>query len=264
MQQQTIEIDQKYNGPNVSANGGYTCGTMAAKLEKGRAHSMRLMAPPPLNQPLTLAWDDSSDSGSCNGGNSVELLLDGKAIGEGRVVDADLTNLPRPVCPDDDAVRAAAENAYDSSFDFLRHCYVCGPDRKECGMHIHPGPLADDDSQVACFWQTKDHHRDVNSPQGYVDEREIWSALDCPGYFACAQGEPALLGSMTGQIINPVKAGTRVKIHAWTISVSGRKHRSGVALYAPAPNSGDTDQLIALADQTWVVVKQEMFDSLRG
>ncbi|WND04120.1 hotdog fold domain-containing protein [Temperatibacter marinus] len=242
MQETRVVIDKHFNGPNVSANGGYACGMMAEVLPQDQAATMRLLAPPPLEVDLRLVEDNGH----------VELIHGNTVIGTGESSHLDPA---RPELPDNVNIYQAAENPISSSFDFLRQCYVCGPDRQEDGLHIHPGSLIGRDGEVACFWQTA---LDQADQAGFVDGLRLWSALDCPGYFASAAGKPALLGSMTAQILGAVKAGEIVTVHAWTKSISGRKHRAGVALYGP------NRDCIALADQTWVVVKDEMFDSLRG
>lgn len=237
-----VTIDQQFNGPNVSANGGYTCGVLSEFLPAGQAHTCRLSAPPPLDTPMQITVVEGH----------VTMKDGDQVIG---TVMSDTLEIAPPPPPSDVSVFEAAQTPIMTSFDFLRRCYVCGPDRHEGGLHIHPAKLAGRDGEVACFWQTKDAHAGAD---GFVTARQLWSALDCPGYFACAAGKPALLGQMTGKIIGQVRAGEAVKVHAWTKSVMGRKCRAGVALYAP------DDQLIAAADQLWVVVKDSMFDSLRG
>ena len=52
MPSETIRIDGRFRGPPRSANGGYTCGTIANRLDGVVA--VRLSAPPPLDTDLRL------------------------------------------------------------------------------------------------------------------------------------------------------------------------------------------------------------------
>ncbi len=52
---ESIVIDSRFCGPPKSANGGYTCGLLAAHIEDDA--EITLLAPPPLGEPLDLAAD---------------------------------------------------------------------------------------------------------------------------------------------------------------------------------------------------------------
>ena len=53
-----IRIENRYNGPPGSANGGYICGRMAEHAGTACVET-RLMAPPPLDTDLPLRLDNA-------------------------------------------------------------------------------------------------------------------------------------------------------------------------------------------------------------
>lgn len=119
------------------------------------------------------------------------------------------------------------------------------------------GAIESKQGEAASFWQLDEAWA---NDEGNIDHRYIWSALDCPGYFASVGGKPALLGSMTTQIFKPLPKGGRAIIHAWTNDKNpnegGRKRLAGTALYS---ESGD---LIAASEAVWVLVSEDFFDQL--
>ena len=64
---ETMTIGARFNGPDGSANGGYTCGRIAALL--GRSAEVTLRSPPPLERALAVERD----------GDRLELL-DGETL----------------------------------------------------------------------------------------------------------------------------------------------------------------------------------------
>jgi hypothetical protein len=53
---ETLTIEGRFNGPEGSGNGGYTCGLLARELD-GEAE-VTLRRPPPLDRPLVLVRDE--------------------------------------------------------------------------------------------------------------------------------------------------------------------------------------------------------------
>jgi len=113
-----IVIDQRFNGPPTSANGGYTCGLLAAQV--GEPAEIRLRAPPPLGRPLRFDG---------------ERLWDGETVvAEVRQAELEL-DAPPPV-PFDEAEHASRsypgfdEHAYPT-------CFVCGPVREDGAPALH-------------------------------------------------------------------------------------------------------------------------------
>ena len=54
---ETLTLPARFNGPSESANGGYTCGRVAALLGADVA-SVSLRSPPPLERPLDVVRED--------------------------------------------------------------------------------------------------------------------------------------------------------------------------------------------------------------
>jgi hypothetical protein len=211
-----IMLDPRFQGPPTSANGGYICGVLASQL--GGAVEVTLKRPPPLSKPLLL------DVQSAN-----VRLLDGEMlIAEGHK--APLVLGVPPAVSFEDALKAQGryrgfeEHAY-------AHCFVCGPARAPGdGLRIFAGPVAA--GLVAAAWVPDDSLADS---AGNVRPEFIWSALDCPGYFAAMYEGPlrlAVLGRMHGEIVSGVKAGGRYVAMGWQIASEGRKHITGTAVYS--------------------------------
>src|SRR5688572_24432051 len=127
-----VVIDRRFRGPPASANGGYTCGLVAAAIEAPAAE-VSLRKPPPLERELLL-----------EPGPDVRLVDpdDGSVVADGRPLDG--LDLEIRQAPPLDAALAA-----DSSFPYYDDhafpgCFVCGPDRDEGdGLCIYPGPIGD-------------------------------------------------------------------------------------------------------------------------
>jgi hypothetical protein len=59
-----------------------------------------------------------------------------------------------------------------------------------------------------------------------------------------------LLGTMTGEVVGPVRAGEDYVVLAWPIEASGRKKTSGVALY-------DAEgRVVARGHQVWITLNR--------
>src|SRR5438552_3801632 len=142
-------IDPAYRGPDESANGGYTCGRIAAIA--GEPVEVTLRRPPPLAVPLRIAE---------------RRVFDGDVVVaefEPAVVELDVPPAPRW----EEAVEAQRPDV-DSLFP---HCFVCGVRRApDEGLHIHPGPVGGG-PVVAAPWVPR---LDTVGPEF------VWCALDCP------------------------------------------------------------------------------------
>ena len=108
-------------------------------------------------------------------------------------------------------------------------CFVCGPVRAPGdGLRIFPGGSADD-RLVGAPWVPD---RSLTGADGRIGPEVLWSALDCPGYFAVAvPGERAVLGRMTAEVDPTIAPGERCVVVGWPIARSGRKLEAGTALY---------------------------------
>src|SRR5262245_34329815 len=127
MEQFTIEA--RFNGPDDSANGGYTCGRVAALL--GGSAEVTLRSPPPLERALAVERDADRLA-----------VFDGETLVAEAVPSSVELDLPDPPAW---KVAEAATSRYPG---FAEHafprCFVCGPEREPGdGLRIFAGPLGD-------------------------------------------------------------------------------------------------------------------------
>jgi hypothetical protein len=210
-----IVIDPRFNGPPHSANGGYTCGLLAAQV--GEPVEITLRAPPPL---------------------ATALRFDGERLWDGETLVAEAAAngtalIPPPPVPFGDAVRASEqypgleEHAYPT-------CFVCGPARRD-GLRLFTGPVRDD--LLAAPWVPTEIGREL-----------VWAALDCPGAIAVGwsgRGE-WLLGRMAGHVEDVPRVGERCVVTAQPLGREGRKGYATTAAY------GEDGRLLGVAHQVWI------------
>ena len=179
-----IRIENRYNGPPGSANGGYICGRMAEHTG-AQCVETRLMAPPPLDTDLPLRLDNAQWF----------ALHDDQPVARARQASLPELNVPAPATVDE------AREAETRFSGFVDHpfpgCYVCGPDRDD-GLRLFPGWL-DDRRAVACPWTPAASHGD---DRGRVTLPQVYAALDCPGSFTLEKDPDTwvVLGSFTVQV----------------------------------------------------------------
>lgn len=217
-----ITIDGRFNGPEGSGNGGYTCGLIAGRL--GRTAEVTLRRPPPLDRPLDVEHEGER-----------LLVRDGDALVAEAAparVDVDV-----PAAPSyEEAERASAgypgfgEHAFPT-------CFVCGPEREPGdGLRIFAGPMGD--GRVASPWTPAE-----------VTPELVWAALDCPG--AIAVGYPdrgeTLLGRFAVEIDELPRVGERCVVVGWPLGEEGRKLYAGTALF------GEDGRQLASARATWIL-----------
>ncbi|MFS2293348.1 MAG: hypothetical protein FWJ90_11690 [Actinomadura sp.] len=225
-------IDRRFHGPEGSGNGGYVAGCLAGRVPIDTV-TVRLRQPPPLDTELTVTVEDER-------GHSVRLwhgdLLVAEALAGAIVVP------PVAPVPFERAVEAAEKYRAAESHPFPG-CFVCGPDREPGdGMRLAPGPVAD--GTVATPWVPD-----------RVPERElVWAALDCPGGWSFDVGErPAVLGTMTAQVMDVPQAGEQCVVMGLARSREGRKMHAATALY------GADGRLLGRAEQIWIEIDPERF-----
>jgi hypothetical protein len=230
----TITIGNRFCGPPDSGNGGYVCGVVATAAAQPVA--VRLRKPPPLDTALELAERDGV----------LQLLQGDEVVAEAR---PDPVDLGVPVLPDHaEAVIASlrytgfAEHAFPG-------CFVCGPRRMAGdGLRIFAGPLSDGRG-VAAPWVPDGSLVDGS---GLVRPEFLWSALDCPGYFATPMaGKLALLGELAARIDRRPAAGEPCVVFGWERSSEGRKHYAGTAVLGP------DGEVLARARATWIALKED-------
>ena len=215
----TIIIEHRFNGPEGSANGGYTCGRLAQFIE-GPAR-VRLRVPPTLDVAFEVRRGDSG----------VSMVRDGELIAEA------WPGKPELEVPEPPTIReaAAASLAY---IGFKSHryttCFVCGPEQAKGGLRIFAGPV-EGREMVASLWQPD---ASLASDGIHVNPVFIWSALDCPGGFAFPEPEQGgiLLGEFSVELFRSATIGESYVVIGWEFHREGRKHHTGTSLFSA---SGD-------------------------
>ncbi len=232
-----VVIEHRFRGPPESANGGYTCGVLASRIEPAPAVEVTLRAPPPLDTPLTIETADGSAA-----------LCDGEAlVAEGSAAEAPQLELPDPVTLEEaEAARSGSPLQQDHPFPM---CFVCGPDGcKDGGLCLTCGPVEGRDV-VAAPWQVDDS---LPAPGGAVASELVWSVLDCPGGIAgmlVPEVGKSVLGRLTGRILEPIEAGATYVAVGWPIDRDGRKLSAGSAVT-------DRDgKALAVARATWIEIE---------
>ena len=215
-------IDRHFRGPTASGNGGYTCGLVASFVDGSVEVTLRL--PPPLDTPLRVERED----------DAVRVFETERLVAEAKPAEVDVEPLDPPAF--EVAARAALpEGDLDSPFP---ECFVCGPHRPPAdGLRIFAGPLHD--HVVTAPWVPTER---------YTRPEFVWSALDCPGAYACGFGERGILvlGRLAARVDALPRAGERCVVVAWPLGEEGRKAYAGTALY------GEGGRLLGVARATWI------------
>jgi len=229
----SVSIDRRFRGPPDSGNGGYVVGLLARFAPEPVA--VRLLVPPPLDAALEVLATD---------GGGLELVH-----GERRIATAapDAVELKVPAAPGPAAARAASARYAGFRDHPFPGCFVCGPGRAAGdGLRVFAGPL-EGGAQVASPWQPDES---LGGTRGRVRPEFLAAALDCPGYFAVADGSPMmLLGSMALRIEGSVAVGEPCVVLGWSLGISGRKRRAATAVY------GADGECVARAVSVWVELK---------
>ena len=229
-----VTIPPRFNGPPTSGNGGYSCGLLALQIN-GPAR-VRLHHPPPLDTPLELKRQ---------GDGRMEMLDGTQLVGTAEPSQLELEVPPAPTL-------AQAEKAREGFPCYEKHvfgtCFVCGPSRPaHDGLELFPGPVADW-QLIACPWTVGE---DMLDTAGAIRGEIVWSALDCPGYFAAMGGESkhAVLGELHGEIVRPIEGTDSLVVFAWPLGKDGRKHYGATAI---ATADGE---VVARSRATWIEMK---------
>ena len=218
-----MRIPARFNGPPGSANGGYTCGLLAAYL--GGEAEVTLRVPPPLERELDVVGSDGR----------VELRDGETLVAEGQRASVEV-DVPQPVSV------AEAEAASTRYAGFAHHayptCFTCGPER-EGGLGIYAGAVAGRDGVVAAPW----------TPTEEPAPEVVWAALDCPSGWAVDdfQREGVLLGRMAARVDRLPVPGEAHVVLGWCIGQEGRKRYAGSALVTA------DGEVVARSRSTWIV-----------
>jgi hypothetical protein len=204
-----VIIDQRFNGPPSSANGGYTCGLIGTAIE---APSVRvsLRKPPPLAVPLLRRREDDG---------SVSLLGGDDVIATGAPAAVQAHAPPAPTVED---AEIATRRYVGFAHQRFPTCFVCGTARED-GLRIYAGQVGDG-PLIASPWTPESD-----------DPRFVWAVLDCPSAYAIAsvdhRTQMVVLASLTVELRERPRAGEPHVVAAWPVAGEGRKHHSASALY---------------------------------
>ena len=232
-----VVIPARFNGPPGTANGGYTCGLLAGRLDVDGAE-VSLRAPPPLERPLRVGRD----------GDGLELR-DGETL-VATAAPAELSlEVPEAVSPERARTASVAGREHWSANHPFPTCVVCGPEREPGdGLRLSPGELAD--RRFALQW-TPDES--VADGRGHVRRECVWAALDCPTSAPVANfgaGPPLVLASLTARLDAPVTIGEPHVILSWPLAVEGRKRHAAAALF-----DGD-GRLLCVSRALWIELRR--------
>ncbi len=257
-------IPSRFCGPPSSGNGGYSAGAISAYAgdecpeDHARAWptvSVSLLAPPPLDTPMSLAPD-------AEGG--VLATYDGTTVLAARCTHDEIPDVP-PVDPDE-ARAAMASYAGLTSHPFPT-CFSCGTGRRPGdGLRIFPGRVADtpalDDTpvrpRVAAAWTpdssvTEDYHTYVDvQPRASVPV--TWAALDCIGGWAGDLGARLMVLARIAVRLDALPAiGEEHVLVGMGRGGEGRKTRTSSTMY-------DADgRVVASAEHLWIAVDPAAF-----
>ncbi|MEO0322534.1 MAG: hypothetical protein AAF447_06235 [Myxococcota bacterium] len=230
-----LVIAARFNGPPGSANGGFAAGALASVLglEAGQPVEVTLRAPPPLDTPLAL-----------EPGPPLRARHGETTVLEGRAAEALDLDVPSP--PSFAAATAAAQHYAGHTAHIFPRCFTCGPDRDPGdGLRVFPGRAAAG-APVAAPLEAP---ADLYGPDDRLPEPVLWAALDCPGYFAAADGDAALLGRIVGEVHGTLRRGERGIVLGWSLGREGRKVFAGTAVFR------ESGELLARAKQTWILLR---------
>jgi hypothetical protein len=218
--QEFVVIPARFNGPPASANGGYTCGTVASLLRADVAQ-VSLRAPPPIGHPLSVSHHDGR----------VELHDGATLVAEGEPSEL-LLDVPDPVLPDAAEAASEAGRAQWTAVHPFPTCVVCGPEREPGdGYRIFPGPVEGREGIFAAAWTP---HESLADEDGHVRSECLWGALDCPTSAPVANfgsGPPMVLARLTARIGCSVRAREPHSLVSWPLEVDGRKRHAACALF---------------------------------
>jgi hypothetical protein len=145
--------------------------------------------------------------------------------------------------------RAAAARFASPAEGTFDHCFVCGRARHDDGFGIFLGPVEGTDL-VAAPWTPPGW----SAADGIVLPEFVWSALDCPGYFAVfgIEGELAFLARQQSELLRPIHAGVEYVAVGRPL---GRDRRKGFAATAILDPDGT---VLAHSEQLLIAPREGM------
>ncbi len=237
--------------------GGWCCGELARIIaEHDQSHAplddgtitVALKRPLPLETPLPVRRTGSAEAPIwevVEPADTSQVIL--------RAAPATVEPAPTPVV--DVATAADARRRFDpAGVDHVAAtCFSCGV--HDDSMRVWPVALDDGTGRVATDWTPRE---EFANRHGRIDERVIWTALDCTSGFYTGEPDPngveqhGVTVQYAVTVAGPVAPGqTYVLVgHAghYDPAWDGRKRGAGASLF-------DTDgTLLAYADSFWVAV----------
>lgn len=247
----TITIPTWANGPDASANGGWTAGLLAAHVD-APVVSVSLRVPPPLGRRLDVVKI----------GAGVELRDDDLLVADGAAADLDVKIPPQVRAIGYETAREAMAGFPFREHHPFPHCISCGIEREgnPPALLVHAGPVEgvtvpdESGSQVPVFASAWIPTADIADPDDPARARyeACWSVLDCPSAapFADPHAErPSVLARITVDLAEQARIGEPHVLTAWRLSVDGRKQRSASALL------DRTGRVLGLAEALWIEVR---------
>ena len=257
-------VPSRFRGPPSSGNGGYSAGAISAyagdecpddHARPWPAIAVSLMAPPPLEVPMTVTSGE---------GGGVVATYDGKPMLSARCSSDTVADV-QPVTPEE--ARAAVTSYAGLTSHPFPTCFSCGTGREPGdGLWIFPGRLADAPAEdgapprtrVAATWRpdptvAEDFH-------AYVDELPraslpvTWAALDCVGGWAGDLEERLMvLARMTARLDSLPVIGEEHVLVGMGRGHDGRKTWTSSTMY-------DADgRVVASAEHLWIAVDPAAF-----
>ena len=239
-----LVVPARFNGPASTANGGWVSGRLAGYLDPGLGAAdpdrgcvqVRLLAPPPLEQPMPVTVD----------GTGAQASVAGVPVLQASLVDpAALPATPAPVAPE---VARAAEAGYPGLVEHpFPTCVVCGPERGPGdGLRLFAGPVPGRPGTSAATWTP---HPSLAGADGSVPAELCWAALDCPGGWSVLQpGRPMVLGTMQARVLRRPLVGEPCVVVGSRERSEGRRYWTSSALY------GADSELLGLAGAIWITI----------
>ena len=257
-------VPSRYCGPPSSGNGGWSAGALSAYAgaECPRDHSrpwpvisVSLMAPPPLEVPMTVS--PAEDGG-------VVATYDGRPVLAVRCTDDEVVDVD-PVTADE---ARAAEASYAGLVGHpFPTCFSCGTGREPGdGLRIFPGRVADAPAEdgtpprarVAAAW-TPDRSvaEDFHTYAGEHPRASLpvtWAALDCVGGWAGDLDERLMvLARMTARLDSLPVIGEEHVVVGMGRGQDGRKTWTSSTMY-------DADgRVVGSAEHLWIAVDPAAF-----
>lgn len=242
MQQQII-IDQQFNGPPHSGNGGYVAGAFATAV--GGPCEVTLIKPPPLDTPLDIRPEADATYG---------LYAGDDIVAKARETQPRDNKLPFVAY--EAAIEAGRRGLKTrEATDVFTSCFVCGPDREpDDGLRLFAGDVSapsgsESAGHAAVDWQPS---AAFSHDGTHIAPEFVWSALDCPSAaaigIATGEAQSILLGRLDVGISRVPAVDERCVIVSKMSGQERRKIFSDVSLFS------QRGEVLASGLATWIEV----------